>query len=58
MNQRRKRTALILDEKTVMELSAIVRSRTGSVGTAKRAKILLLFSQGVNGGAKVRRVAD
>lgn len=51
MSERRKRPALILDEKTVMVLGAIIRSRTASVVTAKRAKILLWFSQG-------RRISD
>jgi len=51
MKARRKRQALILDEKTVMELKGIVRSRSASIGTARRAKILLLFSQG-------RRISD
>ena len=46
MNKRRKRPALILDQKTVMELGVIIRSRTASIGTVRRAKILLLFSRG------------
>ena len=51
MKARRKRPALILDEKTEMELGAILRSRTASVATVRRAKILLWFSQG-------RRISD
>lgn len=51
MGKRRKRSALTLDEQTMAELKAIVKSRSASIGSVNRAKILLMYSEG-------KRVSD
>ena len=51
MGEKRRRQPLVLDEKTIGELTTITKSRRASIGTMTRARILLMRSQG-------RRITD